>query len=146
LEGSSLAPDCERAAADPGEDRAHPDGRIFHGPQGGILKPDTVRNILIREVLEPLAKRFPKAATKKGFRDGRLHSFRHYFCSTSATNGVPEQILMSWLGHQDSKMVRHYYHLHDKPSQEQMARLKFIARQPGEKPDPGQSTSETRPA
>jgi integrase len=124
----------------------YPDGRIFHGPNGGILKPDTVRNILIREVLEPLAKRFPNAATKKGFRDGRLHSFRHYFCSTSATNGVPEQILMSWLGHEDSKMVRHYYHLHDKPSQEQMARLKFVETKPKEKPETSPPASETRPA
>jgi integrase len=124
----------------------HPDGRIFHGRHGGMLKPDTVRNILIREVLEPLAKRLPKAATMKGFRDGRLHSFRHYFCSMSATSNVPEQILMSWLGHQDSKMVRHYYHLHDKPSQEQMARLKFIETKPAEKPDAGQPSSETRPA
>lgn len=30
---------------------AHPDGRVFHGPEGGILKPDTLRNILKREVL-----------------------------------------------------------------------------------------------
>ncbi len=122
------------------------DGRIFHGPLGGILKPDTVRNVLIREVLEPLAKRFPNAAAKKGFRDGRLHSFRHYFCSTSATNGVPEQILMSWLGHHDSKMVRHYYHLHDRPSQEQMARLQFIGSAPFEKPHAAHSSQKARPA
>jgi integrase len=123
----------------------HPDGRIFHGPLGGILKPDTVRNILIREVLEPLAKRFPSVGDKKGFRDGRLHSFRHYFCSMSATNNVPEQMLMNWLGHQDSKMVRHYYHLHDKPSQEQMARLKFINTKSAEKPNVDQPSPETRP-
>jgi integrase len=104
----------------------HKDGRVFHGPLGGVLKPDTIRNILIREVLEPLAERFPPAPGRKSFRDGRLHSFRHYFCSMSATNNVPEQILMSWLGHQDSKMVRHYYHLHDAPSQAHMARTEFI--------------------
>jgi integrase len=108
----------------------HVDGRVFHGPLGGVLKPDTVRNILIREVLEPLSNRFRGAPGKKSFRDGRLHSLRHYFCSVSATNGVPEQMLMSWLGHQDSKMIRHYYHLQDKPSQEQMARIKFVG-QPG---------------
>jgi integrase len=81
---------------------------------------------LIREVLNPLAKQFPANANGTGFRDGRLHSFRHYFCSVSATNGVPEQILMSWLGHHDSKMVRHYFHLHDKRSQVQMARMQFV--------------------
>lgn len=104
----------------------HADGKVFHGPLGGALKPDTVRTILIRDVLKPLAKKFPAAVGRKGFADGRLHSFRHYFCSTSATNGVPEQMLMSWLGHQDSKMVRHYYHLQDKPSQERMSRMKFV--------------------
>ena len=104
----------------------HADGRLFHGPLGGILKPDTIRTIMIREVLEPLSKRFPPTRDKKSLRDGRLHSFRHYFCSTSATNGVPEQILMSWLGHQDSKMVRHYYHLHDEPSRQHMKRMRFV--------------------
>jgi integrase len=103
----------------------HTDGRVFHGP---VLKPDTVRNILIREVLDPLSKRFPGTPGKKSLRDGRLHSFRHYFCSVSATSGVPEQMLMNWLGHQDSKMVHHYYHLHDKPSQEQMARIQFVGK------------------
>ena len=31
----------------------HRDGYIFHGPRGGRLKPDTVRRILVREVIEP---------------------------------------------------------------------------------------------
>ncbi|TXT16676.1 MAG: integrase family protein [Planctomycetota bacterium] len=58
----------------------HTDGRVFHGPHGGALKPDTVRRLLIRDVLTPLAKRFPKPdAEPIGFVDGRLHSFRHYF-------------------------------------------------------------------
>jgi len=34
-------------------------GVIFHGTLGGALKADTVRNILVREVLTPLAERFP---------------------------------------------------------------------------------------
>jgi integrase len=72
----------------------HADGRVFHGPLGGQLKPDTVRNILVREVLEPLAEQFPAEPGGKGFRDGRLHSFRHFFCSWCANEGVPEQTLM----------------------------------------------------
>ena len=87
-----------------------PDGRVFHGPKGGKLKPDTVRNILRREVLTPLASRFPTTVEGPGIVAGRLHSFRHYFCSLSAQNRVPEMVLMSWLGHQDAKMIRHYYH------------------------------------
>jgi len=104
----------------------HKDGRVFHGPKGGLLKPDTVRNILVREVLLPLAPRFSKRGLK-GFVDGRLHSFRHFFCSTCANEGTSEQLLMSWLGHRDSKMVRYYYHLNDKESQRQMNSITFIA-------------------
>lgn len=83
------------------------DSFIFNGPRGARLKPDTVRLILIREVIEPLAKQFPSSADEQGFKDGRLHSFRHYFASTCATNGVSERVAMDWLGHQDSAMVRH---------------------------------------
>ena len=83
------------------------DGVIFHGPRSGAIKADTVRTILIREVLTPLAGRFPSPGVV-GFRDGRLHSFRHYFCSVAANSGVPELAVMSWLGHSASAMVQHY--------------------------------------
>ena len=102
------------------------EGFVFRGPRGGHLKPDTVRRILIREVLEPLAEQFPVADGGKGFRDGRLHSFRHYFCSTCANSSVPERMVMEWLGHQDSEMVRHYYHLHDEEARRRMAALDFL--------------------
>ena len=102
-------------------------GTIFKGPKGGRLKPDTVRQILIREVLTPLRERFPSAPGQVGFADGRLHSFRHFFCSTCANNSVPEQVVMAWLGHADSKMVRHYFHLHDDEAQRQMQRLNFLS-------------------
>lgn len=105
---------------------SHTDGLVFHGPLGGKLKPDTVRNALIRDVLKPLSKQFPAAAEEVGFADGRLHSFRHYFCSTCANSNVPEQVVKEWLGHSDSKMVRHYYHLHDDEAQRQMRRLDFL--------------------
>jgi integrase len=103
----------------------HADGRVFHGPRGGVLKPDTVRTVLVREVLAPLAAKFPSAAGEKGFADGRLHSFRHFFCSACAQSNVPEQTVMDWLGHQDSKMVRRYYHLHRREAQRQMAQVRF---------------------
>ncbi|MFL5330047.1 MAG: tyrosine-type recombinase/integrase [Gemmataceae bacterium] len=101
----------------------HPDGLVFHGPLGGLLKPDTVRNVLVREVLMPLSKRFPSRAGEQGIADGRLHSFRHYFCSWCANQGVTEQTLMRWLGHVDSKMVKRYFHLHDEVSQQEMRKL-----------------------
>ena len=101
------------------------DRYVFHGPRGGKIKPDTVRRILIRDVLKPLESKFPTAEGEKGFKDGRLHSFRHAFCSTCANNGVPERMLMEWLGHADSKMVRWYYHLHDEESRRRMESIDF---------------------
>ncbi len=102
------------------------DGYLFHGPRGGRIKPDTVRNILIRDVLTPLSDRFPTPPDEKGFHHGRLHSFRHYFCSTCANAGVPEQMLMGWLGHLDSGMVRHYYHIHDGEARRRMESLNLL--------------------
>ena len=98
---------------------------VFRGPRDGKLKPDTVRTILIRDVLEPLKEQFPVAGGERGFEHGRPHSFRHYFCSAAVNGGTPMALLMEWLGHQDSAMVRHYYHLHDTESQEQMQKLDF---------------------
>ena len=79
----------------------------------------------------PLEERFPTPEAEVGFATGRLHSFRHYFCSTCANNGVPEQIVMAWLGHRDSAMVKHYYHLHDEEAQRQMNRLNFLGKTGG---------------
>jgi integrase len=56
-------------------------------------------------------------------QNSRLHSFRHYFASICATSGVPERVAMEWLGHQDSEMVQHDFHLHDEESRWQMERL-----------------------
>jgi integrase len=99
---------------------------IFHGPEAGILKPDYVRRILIQDIITPLKAKFPNPPQEEGFSDARLHSFRHYFCSASADAGVPEQMLMRWLGHKESRMVRHYYHLREKASQAQMIRLNLV--------------------
>ena len=79
------------------------DGYVFHGPHGGRIKPDTVRNILTREILNPLEPRFPSASDEIGFMNGRLHSFRHFFCSICSNSGVPEQVLCGGL---DTKTVR----------------------------------------
>ncbi|WP_437191161.1 tyrosine-type recombinase/integrase [Planctomicrobium sp. SH527] len=102
------------------------DQRVFHGPLGGKLKPDTLRQILIRDVLTPLAPQFPSPVNEKGFMDGRLHSFRHYFCSKCANDGIAEQVVMAWVGHQDSDMVRRYYHLHNEESHRQMSRVQLV--------------------
>lgn len=101
-------------------------GRVFKAQRGGILRPDNMRHILIKKVIEPLSKTFPSSDEEIGFKDGRIHSFRHFFCSMCANRGVPEQVLMKWLGHKSSKMVKRYYHLFDEEAQRQMKRLDFF--------------------
>jgi integrase len=110
-----------------------PDGKVFHGPLDGKLKPDLVRRCLIRDVLTPLAAEFPTPMGEAtGFVDGRVHSFRHYFCSMCANASVPEQALMKWLGHRSSRMVKRYYHLHDAESQRAMQGVNFVPSEPRE--------------
>ena len=50
---------------------------------------------------------------------------------------------MEWLGHRDSRMVRHYYHLHDEEAQRQMNRLEILGPAETER---GQGTEELPPA
>jgi len=102
------------------------DAYIFHGPRGGRLKADTVRRVLVRDVIVPLAPRFKVLSNGKSFADGRLHSFRHYFVSVCAMKKVPERVVMEWVGHADSAMVRHYFHLHDEEAHRQMKALDLL--------------------
>ncbi len=100
-------------------------GRVDHGPQGEVLNADSVRLIFIREVINPLKQLFPTAADERGFEHGRLHSFRHYFCSQCANQDVPERMVMKWLGHKDSAMIQIYYRMHDDDAQRQIQKIDF---------------------
>lgn len=101
----------------------HRDGFVFHGPLGGRLKSDNVRTILVKKVLNPLESCFKTANGEWGFEHGRLHSFRHFFCSQCSNNGVSERVVMDWLGHADAEMVRRCYHLDPQESRRQMDRV-----------------------
>ncbi len=101
------------------------DELMFHGPLGGRLKSDTVRNRLVQTVLPAVAKAFQNRGMATQIEKGRLHSFRHYFCSECASH-IPDMLMvMNWLGHKDSKMVRHYYHLRDSRAQTEMKKINF---------------------
>lgn len=104
----------------------HPDGRIFHGPKGGKLKPDTVRNIFVRDVIGPLKSQFPTSKGEVGFADGRLHSFRHYFVSQAFLQGATESEIKQWVGHRDSRVVEIYRHLSDEESRRKLERLNLL--------------------
>jgi integrase len=106
------------------------DGRVYHGPLGGLLKPDTVRNVLIEKVLKPLTKRFPGTGGELSFRDGRLHSLRHFFTSMCSRNGIPQEVVEKWLGHKSSLMTKYYYHLHNQEAQRLMAQIKSVGGAP----------------
>lgn len=101
--------------------------RVFSGAHGGRITADDVRNALINRVIEPLKKQFPTPAGWQGFEHGRLHSFRHYFVSQAANEGIPVKTLQTWIGHRDSEMIDIYFHLSDKESRRQMNSLSFAA-------------------
>lgn len=123
----------------------HDDGRVFHGPLGGLLKPDTVRNNLKDKVLPHVAEKLRSRGIQTQVESGRLHSFRHYFCSECASSNVPIQMVMDWLGHQDSRMVRYYWHQADQRAQDEMSRLKFVNTQDAKGPSDAAAESDLEP-
>jgi integrase len=73
-------------------------GRVFHGPRRGRLKPDTVRNVLTRDVLPHVAKAMYPRDSSPRMLDGRVHSLRHTFCTIAYRAGWPERMIwMSWV-------------------------------------------------
>jgi integrase len=68
-------------------------------------------------------------AGETGFEHGRLHSFRHFFCSQAFLDGASEGEIREWLGHADSRMVEHYRHLRGDDAQRKMAQIDFLGSQ-----------------
>jgi len=68
----------------------------FRGPGGRDLTYWTVLNNLKDSIIAPLASRFPSPEGERGFTDGRLHSFRHYFVTQCFASGVPEAQIIDW--------------------------------------------------
>lgn len=107
------------------------EGRVFRAERGGQLRERNVLQAFIDKVSEPLKERFPELdVNEKSFADGRLHSFRHYFCSRCANQGVSELALKQWLGHTSSVMIARYYHLHDDEAQRQIGKLGSLMNRP----------------
>lgn len=102
------------------------DGRLFHGPNGGKVKPDTIRNVLRRDVIAALKVQFPTPVGEIGFEHGHVHSFRHFFVSEAFRHGASEGEIMGWTGHRESKMVAHYRHLRPRDSQRTLTQIPFV--------------------
>lgn len=103
------------------------DGCVFHAQRGGKLHSRNVLQTFIDDVIDPLKVRFPTSNGEIGFEHGRLHSFRHFFCSQAFLGGASEGEIREWLGHADSKMVEHYRHLRSDDAQRKMDKIKFLA-------------------
>jgi integrase len=116
-----------------------PDGYVFHAPRGGQLRPRNVLDVFIREVIEPLKKRFPTPEGEIGFEDGRLPGFRHFFCSQSFLGGASEGEIREWLGHAESKIVEHYRHLRNADALRKMRQIDFTGPEDSDTPRDGAS-------
>ena len=112
----------------------HADGFVFHAARGGRIRPRNVLEQFIQHVIEPLKAKFTTPAGEIGFEHGRLHSFRHFFCSQCFLGGASEGEIKEWLGHADSKMVEHYRHLRREDAQRKMNQIRFLERVDG-RPD-----------
>jgi len=107
------------------------DGRLFVGPRGGRLKADTVRRVLVSQVINPLREEFPTGKGEIGFEHGRLHGFRHFFVSQAFLGGASEGEVKEWVGHRDSRMVELYRHLREADSKRKMQQIDFLGVQAG---------------
>jgi hypothetical protein len=92
------------------------------------LMQNNVREKFIKLVSKPLSKRLRHPKGEPGFRDGRFHSFRHFFVSQCFVQGVDEGTIRSWLGHSDSRILELYRHLAEKDSQRLMQKLDFTGK------------------
>jgi integrase len=109
------------------------DGYVFYAARGGKLHSRVVLQMFIDVAIEPLKVKFPTPIGEIGFEHGRLHSFRHFFCSQAFLGGASEGEIKEWLGHADSKMVEHYRHLRSDDAQRKMEKIEFM-RTPEDRP------------
>ena len=90
---------------------------VFQGKRSGT----TPLRVAERDALKALKRTLKKAE----IAEGRLHSFRHFFISHAANQGVPAPVLLRWVGQSDLSMILHYYHLADGESQSAMGSVTF---------------------
>jgi len=81
----------------------------------------------IDHIIQPLAKEFPTPKGELGFKDGRFHSFRHFFVSECFDAGIPECDIKDWVGHSESKIVALYRHIRCESAKAKMSLGNFGA-------------------
>jgi integrase len=99
---------------------------VFHSQTGKKLRDREVLKTLQEQVIAPLCEEFPTPINEKGFANGTVHGFRHYFCSEAYRNGARDAELLEWLGHRDSEIMKQYCHLRAEDGQERMSQINFL--------------------
>jgi integrase len=119
----SLFPSLKKTLLELKKRSPHVDGVVFRTPNGALIKPDRLRRILVRDILRPLAE---DSDDGRQILQGRLHSFRHYFCSSCAKNPkVTQRMLMDMLGHRSDRMTARYYTMDRTHARAAMASVAF---------------------
>ena len=81
----------------------------------------------IDHIIKPLTTEFPPPKGELGFKDGRFHSFRHFFVSECFDAGIPECDIKDWVGHSESKIVALYRHIRCESAKAKMSLGNFGA-------------------
>jgi integrase len=99
------------------------DGRwVFVGPPCAKY-PKGGQRVAERRALAALKKAAKAAGVPEKKR--KLHTFRHFFASFAANNGVEMAKLMKWMGHASVEMVMRYYTLGEDESRQAMLAVPF---------------------
>ena len=102
-------------------------GYVLRGDRGRQLNYNHILDAFVKQVIEPLSSEFTSPKNELGFKDGRFHSFRHFFVSECFAAGVPESDIQLWVGHADSKVVALYRHIRDEIAKENIRKIDFGA-------------------
>ena len=108
-------------------DRRKKSGPVLLGDRGSRLNYNHARDTFVKKIIEPLDVEFPTLEDQLGFRDGRFHSFRHFFISQCFDCEISETLIKDWVGHSNSKVVNLYRHKKSKTSKLKMKQVVFGA-------------------
>ena len=97
--------------------------------------PKGVKPINVRKVLTQV-KRLCKQLKFLGHERMKVHSFRHFFCSTLAKEGAPERYVRGLLGHSSSDMVNLYFTMYDPMARSVIGKIQLPPSSSGESDGP----------
>ena len=100
-------------------------GYVLLGDQGRQLNYNHALDAFVRYVIKPLSPEFPTEKDVLGFKNGRFHSFRHFFVSECFAEGVPESDIQLWVGHSSSKILALYRHVRNDAAKASLRRVNF---------------------